>query len=295
MSFTPSHHVCIATLGGQPQVVTLALDRLLAQGYPISELLVLHLAPSNPRYQRAIQTLAAEFPYDCYVNSLPHQPCRLRPISIKDASGAPLRDLDQPDVIPTVQQFLSSLLSQYRQSHQTLHLCISGGRRLLGYLLLTLAPTLLRSHDHIWQLTSSDAVRDQTRDGAMLHVPTYAEVQLMELPTLYLTAYTGHVARTNGNQDILKSTNEHFSHATFQLCQQVWHRLNDRQRKVLREELNGTPRRVTVAQIGLSLSTVNEYFTTIYDLCEEAWELDVIPSPKRDWLWEQFHPHLDYL
>ncbi len=295
MSFTPSHHVCIATLGGQPQVVTLALDQLLARGYPISELLVLHLAPSNPRYQRAIQILSAEFPNDRYVNSLPHQPCRLRPISIRDAFGEPVRDLDQPDVIPTVQQFLHALLSQYRQSHQTLHLCISGGRRLLGYLILSLAPTLLRTHDYIWQLTSSDEVRDKTRDGNKLHMPAYADVQLMKLPTLHFPTYSGQFGVINGTHSPTDVLNKHFSQVTLQSCQQVWSRLNDHQRTALRSQLQGMPRRVIADRMGLSLSTIDGYFRTIYAHCREVWQLDPLPTPNNRWLWEQFYPHLDYL
>ena len=35
-------HVLVATLGGQPQVITFTLDLLLEEGYPISEVFVLH-------------------------------------------------------------------------------------------------------------------------------------------------------------------------------------------------------------------------------------------------------------
>lgn len=35
----------ITTMGGQAQVVTFALDWLLAQGEPIGEVIVLHLSP----------------------------------------------------------------------------------------------------------------------------------------------------------------------------------------------------------------------------------------------------------
>ena len=48
-------------MGGQAQVVTFALDALLAQGHAISTALVLHLSPENPRVRRALAQLSAEF------------------------------------------------------------------------------------------------------------------------------------------------------------------------------------------------------------------------------------------
>src|SRR5689334_22564475 len=73
MSQAPSN-VCIATLGGQPQVVTLALDTLFAQGICISEVIVVHLSTQNPRYQAALTRLAQEFAGECYAG----RPCRYR-------------------------------------------------------------------------------------------------------------------------------------------------------------------------------------------------------------------------
>src|SRR5947209_15232780 len=65
--FLPDHaHILLATLGGQPQVVTFTLDLLLKEGFPISEVIVIHPKTSQPRLQRSLQLLAAEFPGDCY-------------------------------------------------------------------------------------------------------------------------------------------------------------------------------------------------------------------------------------
>ena len=50
----PKPTTLVATLGGQPQVVTLALDALLAQGVPVSELILLYLSPENDRIQNCI-------------------------------------------------------------------------------------------------------------------------------------------------------------------------------------------------------------------------------------------------
>ncbi len=293
MEISTSSHICIATLGGQPQVVTLALDRLLAQDYPISELILVHLAASsNSRYQRAIQQIAGEFPDDNYVHTLPSQQCRFRTAPIVDEQG-PIRDLDTPAAMSATQRFLYDLLYEVRRPEQTLHLCISGGRRLLGYLLLTLAPMFVRSQDRIWQLISSDAIREQTRDGAQLHVPDTADVHLIQLPSLHLVAVTGRPAPSVDHNPI-ETVNQQLDAIQLRRCQRVWSQLNDQHRSVLRQMLMGKPRRFVAQDMGLSVATIDEYFTTIYAACSEAWEL-VLPHRKWEWLWEQFHPYLRYL
>ena len=50
--------VMVATIGGQPQVVTFALDALLARGEQVREVVVLHLSPRNPRFGRALSRLS---------------------------------------------------------------------------------------------------------------------------------------------------------------------------------------------------------------------------------------------
>src|SRR6478672_7294234 len=58
-------HTLLATLGGQPQVVTFTLDLLLQRGIPISEVIVIHPA-SNENLQYSIERLNQEFLGDYY-------------------------------------------------------------------------------------------------------------------------------------------------------------------------------------------------------------------------------------
>ena len=54
-------HTLLATLGGQPQVVTFTLDLLLQRGFPISEVIVIHPQAAHPRLQHSLDRLNAEF------------------------------------------------------------------------------------------------------------------------------------------------------------------------------------------------------------------------------------------
>ena len=67
----PDHtHILLATLGGQPQVVTFTLDLLLNEGFPINEVMVIHPKASQPRLQRSLACLSAEFVGDYYKANL---------------------------------------------------------------------------------------------------------------------------------------------------------------------------------------------------------------------------------
>ena len=78
----------VATLGGQPQVVTFALDALLARGEAIEEVYVLHLAPRNGEATQSLTKLLLEFPNDTYAG----RPCRFRRVTLADGA-TPLTDI----------------------------------------------------------------------------------------------------------------------------------------------------------------------------------------------------------
>jgi hypothetical protein len=130
---TPAH-VCIMTLGGQPQVITLALDALLAQGAPIGEVIVVHLSSHIQRYRAALDCLAREFADDRYAG----RPCRYRllPVSLGEQAAD---DLHSDAAVDATINLFHRLIQQLKQQDATIHLCLSGGRRLLGMLSLSAA------------------------------------------------------------------------------------------------------------------------------------------------------------
>lgn len=98
----------LATLGGQPQVVSFALDGLLALGIPVREVIVLHPAATMPRLQRARERLAAEFVSEVYAG----RPCRFRTVPLRSASG-PLEDITSAssaqDALNTIHDLIRTL------------------------------------------------------------------------------------------------------------------------------------------------------------------------------------------
>ncbi|HLH60948.1 MAG TPA: CRISPR-associated ring nuclease [Ktedonobacteraceae bacterium] len=82
----------VATLGGQPQVVTFTLDLLLRHGVTIGEVIVIHPRAVQPRLQHAIDCLNAEFAGDRYQIDERFIKCPFR-LKILELDHIPLDDI----------------------------------------------------------------------------------------------------------------------------------------------------------------------------------------------------------
>ncbi|MFV9506731.1 MAG: CRISPR-associated ring nuclease [Oscillochloridaceae bacterium umkhey_bin13] len=278
--------VMVATLGGQPQVITLALDLLLRQGYPVRELIVLHLSDQNPRYQAALECLARVFGSDRYGAHA----VRYRPLPILSA-GVPLSDLHTPMALDATLNTCHQLLQQLKQRQQPVHLCVSGGRRLLGMLVLTAAMVHLDHCDRIWHLYSSDEVRAKTHEGAVMHVDAADEVQLLAVPVQpWGQVFAG--LRTLANTEALPPLGQRdlLDAAERTRCQQVYDRLTPRRREVLQALVQGLNPQQVAASLTIELNTVSSHQTAIYQECVAAWDLP--PQTRLDYRWvrEKFAP-----
>lgn len=275
-----SHHICIATLGGQPQVVTLALDNLLKQGFPIGEVIVVHLSLQNPRYRAALNCLHQEFANDHYAG----HPCRYRPVPIQLGTQA-VADLDSEAAIDAVLNAFQRLIQQLKQQGKTVHLCLAGGRRLLGMLALSAALLYFDQTDRIWHVFSTDEVRQQTHEGTVLHLPDHPGVRLVCIrvppwghlfPALRPASDTSVGAVLDLQTSLLDAEER-------ARCQQVYDRLTGRQREVLRAFARGLTLQDVADQLGITVATVHTHKTQIFQECCNAW--DRPPGNRLDYHW----------
>src|SRR6266702_1996208 len=128
--FLPEHtHILLATLGGQPQVVTFTLDLLLRDGFPISEVFVILPKASDQRLQHSLACLRKQFIDDCY--------------------------------------HLIRELKQQRQC--IVHLSVTGGRRTMALLAISAAQLNFKHTDHIWHIYTPREFRLRADEGAIMH------------------------------------------------------------------------------------------------------------------------------
>lgn len=261
--------VMIATLGGQPQVVTFALDALLARGEPISHVYLLYASGRQPRIRRSLARLQQEFAGGCYGET----PCQLhtRPLLMH---GRELDDIRSESEAEATWQSVRDLISGLKGQGHTLHLCVSGGRRMVGLLVTSAAALLCDHRDRVWHMYTPDDFQARARHGAILHAQPGDGVQLIQVPLVpWGTYFPGLRAVAQAPQAAVAEQMGWLAESEPQ-CQDVWDGLTERQRDVLCAFARGLSPQDAAEELTVSLSTINSHKTVILDACRNAWRIE---------------------
>lgn len=248
--------VMVATLGGQPQVVTLALDALLARSENIREVIVLYLAGS--RVNRALARLTAEFVNDQYAG----RPCRLRAMPIR-AGLDKLLDIQSNAEAEATQVMLRDLIIALKNERHHLHLCLSGGRRIMALVMMSVALVNLSYRDRVWHLYTPDEFQTRARDGAMMHAQPEDRVRLLQVPLSPLGTHFPALQRLTPVGQTDRSDHDP--------CREVILALSSREVEVLRAFASGLTPQAVAVQLKITLNTVNSHKKKILDECHNAW------------------------
>jgi CRISPR-associated protein Csx14 len=166
----------IATLGTEPQVVTLALQSLVALAEPIAEVVVVHTAPHDPRIIEAVAVLERAFASE---ERLAQWRGRLRLVEIAGAAG-PLPDMVAEEDFGTVLAALYKEVRDSKQAGSRVHLNLAGGRKVMSLCGAIVAQLLFDQGDRLWYLQSApDLVASRS-----LFAEDPAQVTLVPLPVL---------------------------------------------------------------------------------------------------------------
>ncbi len=229
----------IASLGGQPQVVTFALDALLAQGEPVANVFIIHPSLARPRLAQSHRRLAQEFAGGCYRDGSGRaHACRLHrvPLLLHDT---PLADIRTEAETDATWQIVRDLLADLKNQGHALHLCLAGGRRMIALLATSAAALLCDHRDRVWHLYTPGNLQQRAKGGAILHA-----------------AQMGWLAQSEPQ------------------CQQLYERLTERQRDTLRAFARGLSPQDVAEELGVTLSTVNAHKTVILGECRVAWGVE---------------------
>ncbi len=259
----------MASLGGQPQVVTLTLDLLLQRGESIDEVWTV-FPGGNPRYKAAHRRLQEEFrayaPYR-------ERGIRYRARSLDAPNGRPLADIQRSADADRAWQVLSALIGEAKRAGHRLHLSLTGGRRALALMMFSAAMLYCTPTDRVWHLYTPPAVLATVKDGARLHVAPEEGVQLLEVPFAPWGAYFPGVKAILGlrPQRALALRAQWPDEDTARRCAQVWAQLTPRQREALQALVEQPTRQAAADALGLSLSTLDTHREAILAACRLAW------------------------
>lgn len=275
--------ILLATLGGQPQLITFALDALIEMGEDVTEVVVLYLSREGSRVNQALEKLSLEFVGDHYAHL--NKPCRLRAIPLRDGLTR-LTDIQTDQHAIATSDTLLELMTDLRKQRQPLHLFVAGGRRMMALLLVPIAQLHFGHEDKLWHIYTPDEFQEAARGGAIMHAPPEAGVRLIRVPLLPLGVQFPALRELATLTDLPKR--EAMSQADKAMCQAVWDNLTDRPRQVLRLLATGSTPQEVASQLAISLKTVSSHQTLIFDECRNAWGLPAKPRLDYHFLREKF-------
>lgn len=250
-------------------MITFALDCLLRMGEPVEEVHLLHLSPHDPRINSALRCLHGEFQDDRYAG----RPCRLRRTAL--AGGLqPLADIRTAADAEVAWRTARDLIADLKQQGQRLHLCVAGGRRVMG-LMVQAAATLLCDHqDRLWHLYTPTELRRQADGGAVLHAPPESGVALIPVPMAPWGAYFPALrAMAQAPQEAVAGQMQRLAADDERRCRAVVARLTPRQQETLHAFARGLRPQEVAAALSVTLGGVNAHKTAILAECRVAWEV----------------------
>lgn len=282
----------LATLGGQPQAVTFALDALLARGEQIREVVVLHLGPEHPRFGQALARLAAEFTSDWYQG----RRIRFRPVPVRNARGR-LPDIRDEREAEAALQAVHELIATLKAQGRRLHVCIAGGRRLLALLAMSSAVLLFSHHDRMWHLYTPEDFLARVEEGAIMHAGPEDGVRLIQVPLVPWGVYfpqLRQLAQVSPSQAMAVPALL-LDEADRRRCQAVLGRLTSRQCEVLRAFAWGASPQEVAEALCITISTVDDHKKAILAECRIAWERPEGTRLTYHFLREKFGPFFEML
>ncbi len=279
-------HTLLATLGGQPQVVTFTLDLLLQRGFPISEVIVLHPHAIHEHLQHSLKCLNAEFVGDYYpVNGrtmhLRSHVLRLDEALLDDITD----DISANGALDTIHQLIRDLKRQPR----CIHLSVTGGRRLMALTAISAAQLNFKHNiDHIWHIYTPEEVIQRVRDGQMMHSLPEDRVNLIEIPFVPWSTYFSTIPQTDESSAKAMLRSQIAEAEEHKRCRQVEQAITKGQLKVLRAFAEGKTSKEVADMLCVSPSTVSTHLTTIFRQCRIAWNLPESYSLDYHFLREKF-------
>ena len=304
-SVNHSERVLVATLGGKPQIVTFALDYLLARGHSIGHVYAVHLAEKDARIQRSLDLLETEIRARYRAPRIQFSRVPVRAHRYDAVKGAPLalggvvERIDDPEAADANWLTMHRLVSTLKSGGAYIDLCVTGGPRLIGLLAMSAATLLFTPQDHCWHLYTPADVRQQAGDGNFLHAPEpdgstdNERTHLVAVPLIPLGVLFPNLqsAMYLSPQEIIAQHTRQLSDMEMEHCRSVARQATNAEYRVLRAfaRLEGS---VSVAAIAAALhvspNTVRTHNGKVLGYCRNEWELPEKPLLTYHFVREKF-------
>jgi len=264
-------HTLVATLGGQPQIVTFTLDLLLKRGIPIYEVIVVHPAAS-PHIQQSLERLNAEFVGDCYTFEGRSLTIHFRQQVLSHYDNV-IDDIVDEATASGALDTIGELIRSLKRQQRIIHFSISGGRRLMTFLSFSAALLYFDTPDELLHLYTPEHVKERVDMSGAMHVGSEDGRRLIEVPFARAAQPFFALMLNRSPSDTIQTQREQQRVEEQKRCQQVVDALNDRSREVLRAIAQGLHPREVADAMHLDSSTISYYASKIYRECRNIWDV----------------------
>jgi CRISPR-associated protein Csx14 len=262
-------HTLIATLGSEPQVVTLTLDALLAQHYPIDQVVLVHTADAV--VLQAVEGVTREFERAVYGD------VSLQKMPVVDERGA-VQDFRADADLRALQRTLYQAVRAAKHEGRTVHLCVSGGRKVMGIAGMVVAQLLFDAADRVWHLMSEGWVPGSEK---RMHALPQDQIWLVSVPVLRWTDSAGLLAalgELDDPEEALRRQEQLTKADDLRRAREfVEHKLTRAEREVVRWACAGLDNAAIARRLSKSEATVANQLTSAYAKLNEF--LDFPPRP----------------
>ncbi len=273
--------IFVATIGGQPQIATFALDKLVEEGEQFAEVHLVLLSPSSPRLIQANRRLM-----DTLKNEERYAGIKIKRHFVR-AGEARLADVQDSADAAIVWEYINDLICQFKQDGYQMHVVISGGRRIIGMLTMSAAVLHFYSNDKLWHMYTPDDIQAEAREGKMMHLPKNSGFQLIEVPMLPL----GSMFNNLRNISHLNQKKAFIDHQQQDRCHAVVAKLTQRQGEILELYAQGYKTAEIADLLHLTDHTVHSHKRVIFDVCRNVWGLKSTEKLTYHFLFREFESY----
>ena len=108
---------------------------------------------------------------------------------VLELDGTFLDDIRENTHVDGTLNTIHRLIGDLKRQECHIHLSVSGGRRLMSLLAVSVASFNFDHHDHIWHLYSPEAIKKEANEGRIMHMPADVGIKLLHSPFPSLGAY----------------------------------------------------------------------------------------------------------
>ena len=284
-------HTMVATLGGQPQIITFTLDLLLRNNFPIREVFVIHPQATDLRIQHSLACLKTQFIDNRYQIDGRTIDCRFASRILR-LNNIPFEDIVDDASAIGAHDTIYHLIRELKRQQRIIHLSATGGRRVMSLLAISAAQLNFKHIDHIWHLYTPPEFRQLANEGAIMHASPEDGVRLIKVPFVpwgdyfpYLPQSPDDIARAMQGTQMDPRERER--------CDAVVKTLTRAELQTLRAFAKGLKRKQVAEELCLSLKTIDTHKTEILKACQNTWQLGSDQPIDYHFLKEHFARYFD--